>query len=239
MSARRALLRRARARGLTLLEVIVSVGILAMIAVIIYGVFDSMSRGKKGEEMRAERAHQGREALLRITRELQSAYLSLHQPMNLSLVTRQTAFIGTTGAAYDRVDFAAFAHKRYERDAHESDQCELGFFVVKDPDAPSDLEKYDLVRREQTPIDMEPKRGGVVNMLAENVESFHLKYLDAATGLWTDTWDTTQVSGQPNRLPYEVKIELILKGVPNGQPYVFRTKVQLAILQPLSFGIPK
>ncbi len=52
----------------------------------------------------------------------------------------------------------------------------------------------DLVRREQTPIDIDPKQGGVVNVLAENVELFDLKYLDAATGSGQDTWDTTHVN---------------------------------------------
>jgi general secretion pathway protein J len=223
---------------MTLLEVLVSVAILAMIAVLIYGVFDSMSRGKKGEEMRSERAHQGREAVLRIIRELQTAYLSLHTPVNTSLVTRTTVFVGERGAAFDRVDFAAFSHRRYERDAHESDQCELGFFVARDPEV-TDREKFDLVRREQTPIDLDPKKGGVVNALAEDVESFHLRYLDPTTGMWVDQWDSTQVSGQPARLPFEVEVTLVLKGVPGGESYSFTTKTQIPIQQPLSFGIPQ
>jgi general secretion pathway protein J len=197
-----------------------------------------MSRGKKGEELRADRAHQGREAVLRVVRELQTAYLSLHSPQNTSLATRQTVFVAERGAAFDRVDFAAFAHHRYERDAKESDQCELGFFVARDPEV-TDREKFDLVRREQTPIDLQPRRGGVVNVLAEDIESFHLRYLDASTGLWVDQWDSTQVSGQPARMPFEVQVSLVLKGVPGGDPYSFTTKAQIPIQQPLSFGIPQ
>jgi general secretion pathway protein J len=223
-------------RGMTLIEVLVSVTILAGIALLIYGAFDSLSRGKKGEEMRVDRAHQGREAIERIARELQTAFLTMHVPQNPSLVTRTTAFIGQRGGQFDRVDFAAFAHKRIERDAKESDQCELGFFVVADPDKP---DKMDLVRREQTPIDIYPKKGGVVNVLAEDVEAFNLRYLDPLTAQWVEQWDTTQVTGQPMRLPLEVKISLTLKGVPNGQPYAFTTKIFIPLQQPLSFGIPK
>ena len=51
-----------------------------MVAVLIHGVIDSLSRGKKGEGMRAERVHEGREALQRIVRDLSSAYLSMHVP---------------------------------------------------------------------------------------------------------------------------------------------------------------
>lgn len=221
---------------MTLIEVLVSVTILAGIALLIYGAFDSLSRGKKGEEMRVDRAHQGREAIERIAREVQTAFLSMHQPQNPALVTRTTAFIGSRGGTFDRLDFASFAHKRIERDAKESDQCELGFFVVADPDK---NDKMDLVRREQTPIDIYPKKGGIVNVLAEDVESFNLRYLDPVTAQWVEQWDTTQVTGQPMRLPLEVKISLVLKGLPNGQPYAFTTKVFLPMQQPLSFGIPK
>jgi general secretion pathway protein J len=221
---------------MTLIEVLVSITILAGIALLIYGAFDSISRGKKGEEMRVDRAHQGREAVNRIARELQTAFLSLHNPQNPSLITRTTAFVAQHGAQYDRVDFASFSHKRIERDAKESDQCELGYFVVHDPES---SEKMDLVRREQTPIDTEPKKGGVVNVLAEDVEAFNLKYLDPLTAQWLEQWDTTQITGQPGRLPLAVKISLTLKGLPNGKPYAFTTKVFLPIQQPLSFGIPK
>jgi general secretion pathway protein J len=232
----RAASRRRRARGMTLLEVMVSVAILAMMSVLIYGAFDSLSRGKRAEEMRVERARQGREAVLRIARELTSAYLSMHQPQNIALATRITAFVGKGGRTQSRVDFSSFAHRRIQRDQPESDQAEIGYFVSRDPDKDG---KFDLVRREQSPPDMEPTRGGVVNVVAEDVEEFELKFFDPLTGSWQDTWDSTQVSGQPNRLPLEVRVKLTLKGTAGGNPSTFTTKVMLPIQQPLTFGIPQ
>jgi general secretion pathway protein J len=212
------------------------VAILAMISILIYGAFDSMARGKKGEALRAERAREGREAILRITRDLSSAFISMHVNANPALVTRVTAFAAQSGGAYDRVDFTAFAHRRLERDAHESDQAEVGYFVVRDPEVSG---KMDLVRREQTPIDMDPKKGGVVNVIAENVEEFDLRYLDPMTAQWLDTWDTTQISGQPGRLPLEIRIKLVLKQVPGAPPSTFLTKITMPMQQPLSFGIAR
>ena len=46
----------AAARGMTMIEVVVAIGILAMVGVLIHGTIDSLSRGKKGEGLRAERA---------------------------------------------------------------------------------------------------------------------------------------------------------------------------------------
>lgn len=227
---------RRRQRGMTLLEVLVSLGVLAMISLLIYGAFDSLSRGRKGEALRVDRARQGRDAVERITHEVQSAFLSMHNPQSQALVTRQTAFIGTNSSTYDRLDFASFAHRRVEKDAKESDQSEIGYFVVKDPEKD---EKMDLVRREQAPPDYEPKKGGVVNVLVEDVELFDLRYLDPLTGQWLDNWDTTQLTGQLNRLPLEVKLTLVLKPVKNSPPFRFVTKFMVPMQQPLSFGIPR
>ncbi len=186
--------------------------------------------------MRADRAHQGREAMQRMVRDLSAAYLSMHVPQTPALVTQRTAFVARSSTPFDRIDFTAFAHLRTERDAHESDQAEVGYFASKDPDVP---DKWDLVRREQTPIDYEPLKGGINNVVAENIEQFDLRFFDPMTGLWVESWDTQQISGQPNRLPLEVEILLVLKGVGDGPPYSYRTKVFLPISQPLSFGIPR
>lgn len=225
----------ARARGMTMIEIMVAIAILAMVAVLIHGVIDSLSRGRKGEGMRAERAHEGREAMQRIVRDLSGAFLSSHVPSIPALMTERTAFVGKSQLPYDRLDFTSFAHLRTERDSHESDQAEVGYFVVKDPEVP---EKMDLVRREQTPIDYEPLKGGIVNVVAEDVEKFDVRFLDPQTSQWVETWDSMQVTGQPNRLPFEVDITLVLKGVGGGAPYSYTTKMFIPIQSPLTFGIP-
>lgn len=240
MSARlaspHALPRRRFARGMTLLEVMVAVAVLAGVSVLIHGVMTSLSKGKQGEALRAERVHQGREALQRMVRDLSAAYLSMHIPSLPALQTSKTAFVGRNSTPYDRVDFTAFAHLRTERDAHESDQAEVGYFVLPDPDVDG---KMDLVRREQTPIDFDPLRGGIINVVCENVQEFHLRYLDPTTSQWVTTWDTTQLTGQLNRLPLEVEITLVVQGVGDAPPYSYTTKLFMQMMQPLQFGIPQ
>jgi general secretion pathway protein J len=227
---------RSRVRAMTMIEVMVAIAILAMVAVLIHGVISSLSRGKKGEEMRADRAHEAREAMQRIVRDLSAAYLSMHVPSNQALITQKTAFVGRSSISFDRIDFTAFAHMRTDRDSHESDQAEVGYFAARDPNV---ADKMDLVRREQTPIDLDPLKGGIVNVVAEDIDQFDVHYLDPQTGQWVETWDSMQVTGQPNRLPLEVKITLVLKGVGGGPPYAYTTKVFIPIQQPLSFGIPR
>jgi general secretion pathway protein J len=228
---------RHRTRGLTLLEVMVAVAILAMVSVLIYGAFDGLSRGKKGLGRMNDRYHEGRQALNRVASELASAFLSQHQPLTAAQNRRLTIFSGSHGSPAARVDFTTFSHRRLTRDAHESDQCEVSYFGSSDPTVPG---KTDLARRESPLIDLEPKRGGEVNVLAEDIELFDLKYMDPTTGQWLETWDTTQgATGQPNRLPLAVKITLVLKGGPEGKSVSFVTKMPLAMQLPLNFAVPR
>jgi general secretion pathway protein J len=221
---------RARARGLTLVEVLVAIAVLAMIAVLIYSAFSAITRGKNNASNYAERYRLARIATSRMSRELAAAYLSAHIAPTPALVTRTTAFLG----AARRVDFNAFAHRRVVKDAHESDQCELSYFVGNDPKKPGQL---DLLRREQAIPDDQPGKGGVVQILVDDIDTFDLKYLDPLSGLWTDTWDSTSAAAQLGRMPMQVEITLIMKGGAGGSPIRMRTKTPIMIPQPLAFAL--
>jgi general secretion pathway protein J len=228
--------RRASQRGLTLLELLVAVGILALVSTLIYGAFDGMNRSRTGIARIDERFHQGRQALARMSRELQSAFLSLHQPQVYANAVRTTLFLGTDGGMSDRVDFTSFSHQRLLRNVHESDQNELSYFMGRDPEA---KEKYDLLRREQREIDLDPTKGGVVSVLCEDVSVFDVQYLDPTTDTWLDSWDSSQVSTQAqwNRLPFQVRIRLVLRGGEGDRPIKLMTKVSLGLQAPLAFAI--
>ena len=230
--------RRAAQRGLTLLEVLVSVGILSMVAALVYGALDGMQRSRTGIERIGDRYHQGRQALSRMSRELQSAFLSLHQPGQIGYAVRTTVFIGTDSDESDRVDFSSFSHRRLLRNVHESDQNELSYFMGRDPDR---SDKYDLLRREQKEIDLEPTRGGVVNVLCEDVTAFEVDYLEPSTDTWLSSWDSTQPAsqGQFNHLPLQVRIRLTLRGGAADKPIKLMTKITLGMQTPLTFGIPR
>ena len=223
-------------RGITLLEVLVSVAILAMVSVLIYGAFDGMTKAKNGMGKINQRYREGRLAIRRLARELPSAYLSGHQPLNQSLIVRETLFVGENSTPADRLDFTSFSHRRFLRDTHESDQNELSYFGSADPAVSG---KTDLARREQTPIDLEADRGGTVQVLAENIDLFELEYLDQISGLWQERWDSTSTTGQMGRLPLQVKVTLVLRDGPAGKNLPFVARIPLAMQSPLIFAIPR
>lgn len=234
--ARRSRARRRRrgiSRGLTLIEVIVALGIMSLISVVIYGAFDGMAKTRTGLEKLGDRYQQGRAAVTRISRELQSAFISLHEPLDAQLTTRKTAFVGSSDRPADRVDFTSFSHLRVNAETHESDQNELSYFGSPSPNG-----GVDLVRRESKYIDADPQHGGVIQVLAEDIQLFKLEYLDSVTGQWNTSWDTGQMDLKSLRLPAQVRVELVLNRA-NGPAIPFITKVSLPMQAPLSFGVPR
>jgi general secretion pathway protein J len=151
---------------------------------------------------------------------------------------RNTLFLGTDGGQSDRIDFTSFSHQRLLRNVHESDQNELSYFTGRDPER---ADKYDLLRREQREIDLDPTKGGVVSVLCEDVTSFDVQYLEPLTDTWLDAWDSSQPSSQYtfNRLPFQVRIRLIIKGGEGDRPIKLMTKVAVGLQAPLTFALPK
>lgn len=222
-------------RGFTLLEVIVAIGIVALLSVLIYGAFHGMSRSRQGIKHVSDRYQQGRGALDRMAQELSGAFISKHGANNAnlssSLAVRKTAFIGKSSGGAARVDFTAFANQVLRRSARESDQAEVSYFLAN-----NETRGQDLVRRLDKHIDDDPSRGGVIEIVAENVESFDLSYLDPLTNEWLKDWDTTQAAGQLDRLPAQVWIVVVLADGPGGTPITFQTKVPLPMQLPLTFA---
>lgn len=238
MSARR-LLRRVRgSRGFTLVEVLISIAILAAITSLLFGAFAGMKRSKDGLSRVQDRQREARLAMARITRELQSAYLSAHIPINQAMQVQKTIFKGERGTPTDRVDFTAFANPRIDKNAHSSDQCEISYYGAQNPDGSG----TDLLRRIDTEIDLEPTKGGKAEVLATDIDLFDLQFLDAQTGQWQESWDTSQTTGQPDRLPAQVRVILVLNGGARAGADRSRgtvrlvTKVPLNMLQALTFA---
>jgi general secretion pathway protein J len=228
-----------RRLGFTLIEVIISIAILTAITSLLFGAFSALKRSKDGLSRVQDRQREARLAMARITRELQSAYLSAHMPLNQALLVQKTIFKSERGTPADRVDFTAFANHRLDKNSHVSDQCELSYFGSPNPDGSGTT---DLVRRIDTEIDLEPTKGGKVEVLATDIDLFDLQYLDAQTGQWQESWDTTQVTGQADRLPLQVRVILVLNGGVRSGADRSRgtirlvTKVGLNMLQPLTFA---
>jgi general secretion pathway protein J len=232
--------RRVATAGFTLIEVLIAVAILSLIATLIFTSFSSLKRSKDGIRRVSDRYREGRQAMARINRDIQSAYVSKHIPIDRNLEQVKTAFVGQPGSPADRIDFIAFSNQRLNRDAHESDQAEIGYYGLENE---KERGVTDLVRRSDTSPDLEPDRGGRAQVLATDIDLFDLQYLDPLLGDWVEEWDTTQAVRQLDRMPLQVRVMLVLNGGARVEtagargtiPFV--SKISVNMLSPLSFGV--
>jgi general secretion pathway protein J len=221
--------------GMTLVEVMAAMTILAMVATLLYSAFVQTSRNKEHIEGQLDRYHEICSGMERIAQELSMAYTSAHRNINETLRTMITAFIAKEQGNSTRVDFSSFSHRRLYRNAHESDQNELAFFVAPDPKR-SSLKV--LARREQRRVDDDPKKGGQSQILIENIKSFELSFLDPISTEWVNSWDTTTT--QANRLPSQAKIKLTVPNVQgHGMDQVFATRTFFPNTYALNFALYK
>jgi general secretion pathway protein J len=202
-----------RQLGMTLIEVMVAMTMFAVVGALVYGGFAQTSRAKKTLETQLDRYHELRMTMERMVRELSMAYVSTHINLSASLVGMRTTFVGRDSSLGDRLDFTSVSHTRVYRDAKESDQNELSYFVMEDPDGKTKL----LARRMQPRIDDKPQEGGRTEVMLRDVLEFDIEYLDSATWEWAKSWDAVTGIGQQNRLPTQVKIKLTVPSLANPE----------------------
>jgi general secretion pathway protein J len=219
--------------------VLVAIAVLASLSALLFGAFSGLKRTKEGVERINDRQREARLAMARMARELQMAYLSAHEPVPPTRPVQKTIFKAVSGMPGDRVDFTAFAHNRLDRDARESDQTEISYYLAPNPDKPGEV---DLLRRESPIIDLYPEKGGRIEVLATDVDLFDLTFLEPLTIQWLETWDSTQATAQLGRLPTQVSITLVLNGGRRSSrtrqqaPIRLVTKVPLPIQRALTFA---
>lgn len=218
-------------RGFTLIEIILAIAILAIVGTLIYGGFAQTTLNKERIESDMDHYRTVHMALERMAREVSQAFISTHVNPSLDLRVVNTAFIGEDNGTEDRLDFTSFSHRRLYRDAKESDQNEISYFVTEDPDAPGSRV---LARRQQNRIDEDPTRGGKSQILVRGVEEFNVEYFDPQLSEWVEEWASDDRFRQPNRLPTQVRFRLTVTDPTRpGKSQTFGTRATI----PLTYAL--
>ncbi|MCC6806851.1 MAG: prepilin-type N-terminal cleavage/methylation domain-containing protein [Deltaproteobacteria bacterium] len=221
--------RRMTKRGFSLMEVMIAVAIVAFISAILGGSLVRQLEAKAMLDVYSERQNTARIALLRMSREISMAYLSKHY--NCVERRTQTLFKGRSGTR-EPLLFTSFAHYRWKKDSHESDQSEIAYYIDNDP---LDTQKKALFRRESRRITDDPGKTGPEYVLAHDIEGLELSFYNADSDRWEDEWDTTR-SEKKFKLPLFVKIELTLPMPDGKKAQTFMTQSRIMLQDALSFG---
>jgi general secretion pathway protein J len=226
---------RRRESGMTLVEAMIAIAILTIVMTMVYGGFSQTMRNRAIMEEGMDRAHVVRVAMERMAREISQAFVSIHLNPNATLVTMRTVFHGRHEGEGSRLDFTSFSHRRLFRDAHESDQNELGYFLTHHRNEDGD-DTVALVRRESRRIDDAPEEGGQLTIMIDDVRELSFRFLDPQSQQWVDDWDTNGL--ETNRLPAQVMIRLVVPALgDHDDDEVYATRTWIPITWALNHAV--
>ena len=208
---------RASERGFTLLELLVAVAILGMIMAMIWAAFYRTAESKEYVEKGNEVYESAHIAVERMAREISMAFIA---PGTVD-EGNFTQFIGSDKQMdtypADELTFTSLSHQRYALNVRESDQNEINYYLLQDPET----QQKNLMYREKTYIDKDHTSGGVAYELCPDVLALDFQYWDGEE--WKAEWDSTTMQENQAKLPRAVQITLVLKG-PDNREVVFQTK---------------
>lgn len=199
-----------RQRGMTMIEVLIALAVLAMIVTSVWSGFRGTIDGMAAAEAVQMRYAIVRGGLTRMQSELGMAYLSFNRPLDDA--RQYTLLDGVDNGKQDDLTFSSFSHLRMRKDANESDQSVVQYFIEKDPE---DARRTHLFRRESRRLSGDKAdqldEYFPAYIVIEDVEEFDVQYWDDRQREWLDEWRTTRNDMQPDRLPQRVKIRLVVR----------------------------
>lgn len=237
------LARRAGTAAFTLVEVMISSALMALILTSAYLCLGAGFSAQKMVEPRAEIIQNARVALGLVAADLRAA----------CPLSKTDDFIGMTRTVgdmeADNLDFGT--HNYTPRHAREGDFCQESLYLDKDPATDS----FSLWRRRNPTLGLNALAGGAKEEIAQGVVGFKVEYFDGTD--WYTTWgnsDDKKNQAQPppaarqrgseTGLPNAVRITLLMDSNPKKKktesasaeiapapPLVFRTVVCLNLAE--------
>jgi prepilin-type N-terminal cleavage/methylation domain-containing protein len=230
---------RARSAGFTLIEVMISSALMALILVSAYLCLGAGFSAQKLVEPRAEIIQNARVALALMSADLRAA----------CPLSKTDDFIGATRMIgeiqADNLDFGT--HNYTPRHAREGDFCQESFYLDKD----LETGQFSLWRRRNPTIALDALSGGSKEEIARGVVGLKLEYFDGLD--WYSSWgeekarQKAQTSARQKTnlvgLPEAVRITLLMDSNPKKKnpdaatdetklepPFVFTTIVRLNLV---------
>ncbi|MDF1553694.1 MAG: type II secretion system protein GspJ [Deferrisomatales bacterium] len=193
--------------GFTLLEVLLALGMLALVISLIQGVYSGTTRSRQASRETAEETHAAAFVLHRLADELAMAYLDPAR-------TAATGLLVNTDS--DEVSSVAFTTRVPPVSGFSSGgDAEVAYFVESDGDGGQVLQ-----RRESADLDGDLASGGETYLLIEGLARFTVECYDGER--WLTGWDSAE-RADPPRLPLSARITLAWRSPDGETERVYRT----------------
>lgn len=216
--------------GFTLIEVMLALAIFGFITTIMWGTFSQTVKQKRVITGEQERAHSVRVALMRMTREIEMAYISENE--NTAIANRRTLFVASAHADVDELMFSTFGHQRLRAGAAEGDTSLVSYFGARDPE---DRRVLNLMRRETRRLQAEDPSTllGESYILCPDVTRVKFAFYDHRKKEWATDWSTLDASGMPY-LPTHVRISLTVVDE-RGKEVDYSTDARIQITEKVAY----
>ena len=192
---------RLRTRGFTLVEVLLASTIGAFIAMVAMGAFKAISDGASRVDKSINMASGVRFAAKVIAGDLENLYRD-SDVKNMKLAG---SLIESSGGQVCDLTFYTLGVSRVRADEPEGDVYEVEYFLR------STDEKSVLMRRVWPNPDKEAQPGGVLSVLAEDIEGFVVRYFDGKD--WQSEWPE-----EPSAIPGLVEVSIAAKRQGGREP---------------------
>lgn len=199
-----------RQGGFTLLELMVALGISALLLALLYRTFTSTIQSTEHVDADTEMYRMAQIGLSIIGEELQSVYWSPDRA--------NTFFSGTE----DSLRFTSLSRQRYGEGIRGPELAALHYYLETPPPEPDEDPQIMLMHEEEPNLLSLSSESTEKSELAENVKSFKLRYRTSRD--WVDSWDTSETK----KLPKGVEVQLTLKGKQDRE-YEFFTRIAIPV----------
>jgi prepilin-type N-terminal cleavage/methylation domain-containing protein len=218
--------RRPSEAGFTLIEILLALGILAVVLAMLSSAFNIVAHSKQHAENRMAANQAGAAILAQMSREIRGTVAAVSATTalpNAAVPVPQMFLLGqgrtTSGIPVDSLTIStADAGHRPSLFSFGSEDL-----VTYSAQANPDHRGWYLLTRSQQSALIPPQAGNRAPLqvvLADNVLSLHLRYFNGQT--WNESWDSRANSQMP--LPPAIQIDLEL-AAPGGLPLDFSTQV--------------
>jgi general secretion pathway protein J len=203
-------------RGFTLIEMMLAIGVLALILSMLASSFSTIAHSKVHAEGRLMVDREGRSLLWQLTKELRNAVQTPYALSNVALLG--SGHMGN-GVAIDAITLSTFSAGHRKALTGMTPESIVTYNLTPSPDQPG---CYMLQRSQQSGL-LTNTVAQQTTVLADNVMSLHFRYFDGQK--WDESWDS---SSQPRgtQLPVAVAIQIKM-AAPGGHVMDFATQVTL------------
>jgi prepilin-type N-terminal cleavage/methylation domain-containing protein len=203
-------------RGFTLIEMMLAIGVMALILAMLASSFSTIAHSKVHAEGRLIVDREGRALLWQLTKELRNAVQTPYTTSNVALFGNGHQ---NGGVAIDTITLSTFSGGHRRALTGMTPETIVTYNLIANPDQ----QGWFVLNRSQQSGLLTTGAAPQITVLANNVLSLHFRYFDGQK--WDESWESPSMP-RGRQLPVAVAVQIRM-AAPGGRVMDFATQVTL------------